>query len=328
MLACYRDPAELRGTRGDTRGPSDPGDERGALVVKAGAGWPAPQLSGSRPSGARPSHSLPSGRRGDERPRPLYLSLGDSLSTGVQPIGAPELLFRTPDGYSDQLGGIARDAIPDLLTVKLGFPGESTTTMIEGGLGIYPHGSQLDEAVAFLREHRDEVAFVTIDVGSNDFISHDLEAMPGGLQTIAANLPVILARLREAAGPNVPIAGMTMYDPFLPRWLQGAEGREMARRSVWDALVPINAFLVALYESAGLPCADVEGAFATTDFDTFVDAPGAGLIPLNVARVCDWTWAGTPPPLGPDVHANRRGYRVIAEAFGSLLLLEAARRVR
>jgi lysophospholipase L1-like esterase len=252
--------------------------------------------------------------------RRYYLSLGDSLSTGVQPIGVPELQFRTLDGYADQLGSIARTAIPGISTVKLGFPGESTTTMIEGGLRAYDHGSQLDEAVAFLREHRDETAFVTIDIGSNDFLTHDLEALPVGLESLGANLPSILGRLRDAAGPSVPMAGMTMYDPFLAHWLLGPEGREMAERSVWDALVPINAVFEAMYRAAGLTCADVEGAFATTDFHTLVDVPGTGLVPLNVARVCDWTWAGAPPPLGPDSHANREGYRVIAEAFARVVL--------
>ncbi len=265
----------------------------------------------------------PSGRFAFGRPdheRRFYLSLGDSLSTGVQPTGAPERMYRTEDGYADQFDAMARVRIPRLETVKLGCPGESTTTMIEGGLASYPAGAQLDEAVSFLRAHRGEVAFVTIDIGSNDFLAHELEAVPAGLASIAANLPSILDRLRDAAGPDTPMAGMTMYDPFLPRWLLGPEGREEARKSVWDAVVPINEFFVASYRAAGLPCADVEGSFATKDFDTQVELPGVGQVPLNVARVCQWTWAGTPPPLGPDVHANREGYRVIAKAFASVLL--------
>ena len=258
-----------------------------------------------------------SARRADRR---YYLSLGDSLSTGVQPIGPPEDLFRTPDGYADQLDEMARRQLPGLITVKLGYPGESTTTMIHGGLTTYPHGSQLDEAVAFLRSHRGRVAFVTIDVGSNDFLTHELEGLPEGLASIAANLPTILGRLREAAGMDTPMAGMTMYDPFLANWLLGPDGRELARASVWDALVPINAVFGSAYKAAGLPWADVEGAFSTRDFETQVDLPGVGQVPLNVARVCEWTWAGAAPPLGPDLHANRRGYRVIAEEFARLLL--------
>jgi hypothetical protein len=36
---------------------------------------------------------------------------------------------------------------------------------------------------------------------------------------------------------------------------------------------------------------------------------------VNVARVCSWTWACTPPPSGPNIHANKNGYAVIAKAF-------------
>jgi lysophospholipase L1-like esterase len=249
-----------------------------------------------------------------------YLSLGDSLAVGVQPIGVEERQFRTDEGYADQLGAIARLKLPNLRTVKLGYPGESTTTMIEGGLTTYPHGSQLDEAVAFLRGHRGEVAFVTIDVGQNDMPDYALEAIPAGIASIGRNLPGILARLQEAAGPATPIVGMTIYDAFLPRWLEGPLGEAMARISVWEAVVPINAFFRETYRAAGLSTADVEGAFATTDFETLVELAGKGSVPLNVARACEWTWGAEPPPLGPDLHANAMGYRAIAEAFARILL--------
>ncbi len=249
-----------------------------------------------------------------------YLSLGNSLSTGVQPIGLEERQFSTDEGYADQLLSIVRRCLPELKAVKLGYPGESTTTMIEGGLTSYPHGSQLREAVSFLRDHRDGVTFITLDVGFNDFPAHTLEAIPYGLASIERNLPRILDALRQAAGPNVPIVGMSAYDPFLARWLDGPEGREIARLSVWEAVVPINARFREIYRAAGLDLADVEGAFATTDFETVVDLEGAGPVPINVARACQWTWAGAPPPLGPDLHANARGYRAIAEAFATVLL--------
>jgi lysophospholipase L1-like esterase len=248
-----------------------------------------------------------------------YLSLGDSLSVGVQPIGAENMQFRTDEGYADQLASIVRRRLPNLQAVKLGYPGESTTTLIQGGLTEYPHGSQLDEAVDFLRAHRGSVAFVTIDIGFNDLESYVLEAVPAGLASIGRNLPGILATLQEAAGPGTPIAGMTIYDPFLPHWLDGPLGRELARISVWEAVVPFNACFREVYRAAGLVLADVEEAFATTDFDTRVELAGIGPVPINVARACDWTWGGAPPPLGPDTHANARGYRVIAEAFDRVL---------
>jgi lysophospholipase L1-like esterase len=248
-----------------------------------------------------------------------YLSLGDSLATGVQPIGPPDRQFRTHEGYADQLATIALRRLPDLRAVKLGYPGESTGTMIEGGLTEYPHGSQLDEAVSFLLDHRGSVAFVTLDIGFNDLESYSLEALPAAMARIGRNLPHILAELREAAGPETPIVGMTIYDAYLPKWLEGPNGREMATRSVWEAVVPLNSHFREIYRAAGLATADVEGAFSTTDFETEVELTGVGKVPINVARVCEWTWAAAAPPLGPDFHANAGGYRTIAEAFARVL---------
>ena len=257
--------------------------------------------------------------RGDQAPT-YYLSLGDSLSTGVQPIGDADRQFRTDEGFSDQLDFILRPHLPNLRTIKLGYPGESTTTMINGGLTEYPHGSQLAEAVSFLRSHRGSVACVTLDIGFNDLDSFVLEALPAGMASIARNLPGILSSLQEAAGPETPIVGMTIYDAFLPLWLQGPFGRELARISVWDAVVPLNAHFCDIYRAAGLPVADVEGAFSTTDFETEVELAGVGQVPINVARACEWTWGGAPPPLGPDYHATAGGYRAMAEAFARVLL--------
>jgi lysophospholipase L1-like esterase len=256
----------------------------------------------------------------DDAAPTYYLSLGDSLATGVQPIGPEESQFRTDEGYVDQFAAIARLSLPNLRTVNLGYPGESTTTMIEGGLTSYPHGSQIDEAVAFLRAHRGSVEFVTLDIGFNDIPEYSLESIPVGLANVSRNLPRILGRLQEAAGPQVPIVGMTSYDPFLTMWLLGPEGQTIARSSVWDAVVPINAHFCQIYRAAGLRLADVQGIFRTTDFETIVELPSAGPVPVNVALACQWTWGAAPPPLGPDFHANTLGYRAIAEAFAAVLL--------
>src|SRR5262245_10472686 len=89
----------------------------------------------------------------------FYVSVGDSRAAGVQPIGDPANGDRTDEGYAEQLLAIARGSLPKLSLVKLGCPGETTTTLISGGLCSYAHGSQLDEAVSFLRAHRSMTAF-------------------------------------------------------------------------------------------------------------------------------------------------------------------------
>jgi hypothetical protein len=54
----------------------------------------------------------------------------------------------------------------------------------------------------------------------------------------------------------------------------------------------------------------VAGAFSTDDMTTMVNG-----IPLDVARICQWTWMCT----RGDIHANTAGYGVIAKAFEAVL---------
>jgi lysophospholipase L1-like esterase len=254
-----------------------------------------------------------------------YVSVGDSLAQGYQPIGGPPVFGGAPpgydQGYADQLLKLERDRYTQLQLVKLGCGGESTISMLYGSQDPnvaascgspafyqyhYPDGStQLAEAVHFLEEHRGEVAFVTIDIGANDFLG------PSGLAPAVTNLPIILAELRAAAGPDVPIVGMNYYDPFAPRaWSRGGLVGVQAQVAT---VVAVNDLFESLYAAAGDPVADVESAFSVTDF-TPVDGT-----PLDVVRECEWTWICTPPPLGPDIHANNDGYGVIAQAFANQL---------
>ena len=244
-----------------------------------------------------------------------YLSLGDSLAAGVQPIGDPADLFRTDRGYAEQLLVTARARYPKLSLEKLGCPGETTATMIDGGICSYDHGSQLDEAISFLKAHRQFVAFVTIDIGANDFPCQAAECVPAGVASIQSNLPHILAELREAAGPNIPIVGMTIYNPFLANWLLGPEGQAFAQASATQLMVPVNGLLTGLFLSGGASVADVEAEFSSNDFATQVDLGGGLIVPLNVARICMWTWVCAPAPYGPDNHANEAGYAALARAF-------------
>lgn len=255
----------------------------------------------------------------DDHAKLYYVSVGDSLAAGVQPIGDPDNLYRTAEGYAEQLLEIGRARLAKLSLVKLGCPGETTASMIDGGICSYPHGSQLDEAVSFLHAHRNHVAFVTIDIGANDFPCNEARCVPDGVASIQANLPGILDDLRNAAGPGVPIVGMTLYNPFLAAWLTGAEGQAYAEYTEAVFMGPIDAMLRGIFQAAGSDVADVEGAFSSTNFTTLVDLPGAGPVPLNVARICTWTWVCAPAPLGPDNHANHDGYAVIARAFADTL---------
>jgi lysophospholipase L1-like esterase len=281
------------------------------------------------------------GRPGGERPgahparhgvAPVYyVALGDSLSQGVQPATPPlppgvslGQSVETDQGYADDLYAAYRPAFHGRLTlVKLGCPGETTASMLTGSGSpcSYPQGSQLAAALAFIQAHRDEIGLITIDIGANDVDgcvaggTVSLSCVQAGLGTVGHDLPLILGALRRSAGGRALIAGMNLYDPFLASYLTGtAAGQAAAGQSV--TLDESLGQLIAVADMAfGVRTADVQDAFSTADFTDTAALPGAGTVPLNVARICEWTWMCAQSPVGPNIHANAAGYRVIAAAF-------------
>jgi lysophospholipase L1-like esterase len=250
-------------------------------------------------------------------PATYYLALGDSLSQGVQP-NAAGVSVMTSDGYPDQVYAALHPSRPGLKLVKLGCPGETTTSMINGGICRYRGGSQLAAAVAFLQAHRGRVLLVTLDIGANDPEHCGGEPGLGQLAKCAVkdvpaavgNLGTITTRLKAAAGPDVRIVGMTYYLPALAEWRSGLPGHVVA----WTAeklAATYNRLLTRAYAKSGVRVANVFGAFDTSDFTR----PAGTNVPRNVARLCQWTWQCAAPPRGPNQHANQAGYRVIASAF-------------
>ncbi|MGA2646456.1 MAG: SGNH/GDSL hydrolase family protein [Candidatus Sulfotelmatobacter sp.] len=243
-----------------------------------------------------------------------YLALGDSLAIGVQPSASGEDVS-TNQGYADDLYALFRTRMPRLGLAKLGCSGETTTTMIEGGIcSSYAEGSQLAAAVSFLETH--EVSLVTLDIGANDIdgcISStgiNATCVTTGLNTIGTNLPRILAELRNAAGPNTLIVAMNYYDPFLAAWTLGASGQTLAVASL-QATTTFNGVLKTAYEAFSIPVADVATAYRISDF-TLVPVIN---LPVNVFLTLTWTWMGAPAPIGPNIHPNAVGYAVIAGTF-------------
>jgi len=262
-----------------------------------------------------------------------YLSLGDSLSRGIQPAPSGQDA-PTSHGYPNLLAARLRGVIGRLRLVQLGCSGETTSTMIHGGICRYPAGSQLAQATRFLRAHRGQVALITIDIGANDpnscVLGQPRAAIIGCLYKrvgqLQANLGAILGQLRSAAGSRVLIVGMTYYVPELGLWHAGRTGKEVAAVT-YDFAAGANKLLAAKYRRYGARVADVFGAFRSADFAAAKRAepagPGSGrdrrgrtaAPPVNVTVVCSLTWMCARPPRGPNEHANDAGYRVIADAF-------------
>jgi len=263
----------------------------------------------------------PAGTAARTHPRSYYLALGDSLARGVQP-NAAGVSVPTRQGDPHQLYAVLHRAAPGLRLVKLGCPGETTGTMIHGGICSYPAGSQLAAAVSFLRAHRGQVSLITIDIGANDPNSC-ITGIPLGkiasclgerFTATLANLATILRQLRAAGGRKVTITGMSYYVPELSAWLTGKAG-EVIAVVIERVAAAFNQLEARVYQRFQARVANVFGAFHSDDFADHVRLAGFGTVPRNVATICAWTWICASAPRGPNQHANTIGYGVIAQAF-------------
>lgn len=257
-----------------------------------------------------------------------YVSLGTSLSVGVQPSGSGALV-PTDDGYPNVLYNSIKPAFElagnrELRLIKLGCPGETFETFANGGSCLYLEGSQLAAAADFLADNLGSVHLVTIDMGGNDFRNSncienavDPDCVDSvGLQ-VATDLAAALTVLRNAAGPDTAIVGMNYYNPYLSSWLEGAAGQELAVDAA-QAVASLNGVLSDTYETAGAPMADVALAFQSDDFSTMVSSslpPPNDMLPVNVNNICEYTYMCDGEPRGPDIHPKDTGYIEIANAF-------------
>jgi len=254
----------------------------------------------------------------------FYLSLGDSLAQGVQP-NAQGVSVETNQGYPDQLFTALHLGNPTLKLVKLGCPGETTVTMIDGGICSYSTGSQLKQAVAFLAQHKGHVQLVTIDIGANDLnpclglptLSQIAACLVKVFPLVQANLEKIMNALTTASGsgPVPSIIGMTYYDPELANWLKGTPAAKQLAKASIALAQGFGNLLSGVYTHFGAKVADVFKTFHTTQFTARVTLPAFGRVPKAVGYICSYTWMCAAPPVGPNIHANQLGYGVIANTF-------------
>ena len=261
-----------------------------------------------------------------------YVSLGTSLSVGVQPNSGGTLL-PTDDGYPDQLFDLIKAdfeaAVPnrELRLVKLGCPGETLDDLVNGGSCPYLAGSQLEAGIEFLSDNAEKVLLLTIDIGGNDFRNADcitdavdFDCVNDISGEIATNLASVLTALSDAANPATTIVGMNYYNPYLSSWLDGPNGQVLAMGSAQAAVV-FNDALSATYTTADIAMADVYTAFESDDFVTMTSTslpPPNDMLPLSVANICSFTYMCDAPPVGPDIHANVAGYSLIANTLVDL----------
>jgi len=246
-----------------------------------------------------------------------YLALGTSLAVGFQP-GRGE----TRNGYVDDLYRRMQQQIDGLSLRNVGCPGETSRSMIsgDGSPCSFAAGSQLDAAVAFLEAHSGSISFITIDVGANDLLNHCLRRDGLVSRSCAVDLaPHLASRVADivdaltGAAPDVPVIGMTYYNPFLGVWNLVPGGHRLARADQ-RAWAVFDDRLTTAYRDAGAAVADVAAIYRIDDFTQTVAVPGIGRIPVNVALACRWTWFCSKRFFG-DPHPNRLGYQRIAGTY-------------
>lgn len=290
-------------------GTASPGAPASPASPSGATPSPAPTSSGGAVgSGPASTDTSPSTQTVDPG-APYLLSLGDSLGFGFQQrrfvaeqLSGTYAASRFP-GYTQPLAQALRDRQPSLQVTNLSCPGETTTTMIDGGcpFAVVPlhtsyAGPQLAAAVSFLERH-DGPGTITVSIGANDVLgllrctpqpSCASARVPAVDAALRSRLTVILGGLRAAA-PHARLLVLRPYNPF-------AVDRP-------DSDITASRLAGALESAARSASAQVVDAFAV-----FNDRPG------EHARLCRLTLMCTSDR---DVHPSDPGYARLAELLAA-----------
>lgn len=249
-----------------------------------------------------------------------YVSVGDSYSVGYQPgVGATT-------GYA---GYVAKKT--HLTLANFGCGGATTTSIIDtvgcpdvlphtAGAHLYPTTTQAAAAEAFITAHRGQIGLITVSIGGNDVTACATQATPipcvgTAVTSIEKNVTTLATGLRAAAGPRVPIIGLTYPDVLLGAYVYPAQPATAPRMALASESAVafkslINPALAKAYAAAGGAFVDVTAATgAYTPLTTTVTVAPYGTIPRAVARVCTLTWYCA---VG-NIHATSEGYAFIGK---------------
>jgi len=272
---------------------------------------------------------LPGAAQASKARTTYYVSVGDSYSVGFQPtLGATS-------GYT---GYVAKKT--HLTLVNFGCGGATTTSIIDtvgcpdnlphtAGAVPYPMTTQAAAAEAFITAHRGHIGLITVSIGGNDVTACGAAANPipcvgTAVAGIKANVATLATGLRSAAGPKVPIIGLTYPDVILGQYVYPSLPATAARISLAKLSVVafksiINPALTTAYAAVGGVLVDVTAATgAYTPLTRTEQLSPYGTVPVAVARVCTLTWYCKQG----NIHATTKGYaligRLVAARYATL----------
>jgi lysophospholipase L1-like esterase len=249
-----------------------------------------------------------------------YVSLGDSYSVGYQPgRGA------TP-GYT---AVVAKST--GFRLVNFGCGGATTTSLVASvgcpdvlpgtaGVATYPTTTQEAAALTFLSAHRGHIGLITVSIGGNDVTACATQANPvacvaTAVTGITKNVTSLAVALRTAAGPRVPLIGLTYPDVILgsyvyPKQPAPAAAISLAQLSVVAFKSLINPALSKSYAAGAGSFVDVTKATGGyVPLTRTVRYRPYGTIPAAVASVCALTWFCAQG----NIHATTKGYTLIGK---------------
>jgi lysophospholipase L1-like esterase len=261
------------------------------------------------------------------------VSLGDSYAAGYQPL-ASAMAHRDTHGFAYQVVGLAQPRGYQFTLRNFACDGATTSTILQqDGCSVpapgpdsvsYPTQSQAAAADRFVARHRGHVGLITVSIGGNDILGCTAAAIiipciAGALPGIEANLHQLLTGLRQAAGPGVPIVGITYPDVFLGLYSsKNPSQKKLASDSVSAFQDEFNPALAAQYDAVGATFVDVTKA--TGAYTPLTETTRSGshkVTPIAVADICALTYFCQLQ----DVHPKTSGYTVIARLIVATLPL-------
>jgi lysophospholipase L1-like esterase len=233
-----------------------------------------------------------------------YVSLGDSLAFGYQPnlVAAGDYNPADYVSYAEDYAAMR----PHLTLANFGCPGETTTTLINGGCQWpasalhmpYKGGSQLQAALAYIEAHHD-VSLISVDIGSNDLLAIlgqcgvNPTCIASKLQAVLTSYAYILGALKSAA-PQAQLVVFNLYNPLA-------------------LTMPGSDQLLTEYVNPAI--SQLAAAFGAKVADAFTAMNHGAGSPAEAAFVCTRTWMCTWDLPKGNIHPTDLGYKQMAIAL-------------